>query len=131
MTTPVPGTRLLNASRGHTPSNRPVPPRALRPSGCLLPLSARPGVPLSLCPPVSGCPPIRGRPCSLEEAIPAMSLPDPVDLHWLESPPPSPAPTRWGLPWRRGSITSEPRFHLVRSEEHTSELQSRGHLVCR
>src|SRR5690625_5356377 len=22
-------------------------------------------------------------------------------------------------------------FHLIRSEEHTSELQSRGHLVCR
>src|SRR5699024_12168504 len=44
MTTPVPGMRLLNASRGsHPPSNRPVPPRALRPSECLLPLSARPG----------------------------------------------------------------------------------------
>src|SRR5437870_9169639 len=24
-----------------------------------------------------------------------------------------------------------PRLYLVRSEEHTSELQSRGHLVCR
>src|SRR5207253_9592012 len=25
----------------------------------------------------------------------------------------------------------EPRAELLRSEEHTSELQSRGHLVCR
>src|SRR5690625_5424059 len=26
---------------------------------------------------------------------------------------------------------SEPAIEIVRSEEHTSELQSRGHLVCR
>src|SRR5439155_21469725 len=32
-------------------------------------------------------------------------------------------------PHRRGAATS--RRHGARSEEHTSELQSRGHLVCR
>src|SRR5439155_17630352 len=30
-----------------------------------------------------------------------------------------------------GSVTDVARELLVRSEEHTSELQSRGHLVCR
>src|SRR3712207_8748829 len=28
-------------------------------------------------------------------------------------------------------VDCEPRVHLVRSEEHTSELQSRQYLVCR
>src|SRR5437870_13716520 len=35
-----------------------------------------------------------------------------------------PALRRQGLPLR-------PRYNRSRSEEHTSELQSRGHLVCR
>src|SRR5207253_10786310 len=30
-----------------------------------------------------------------------------------------------------GSSATKCRTNLVRSEEHTSELQSRGHLVCR
>src|SRR5690625_6478612 len=30
--------------------------------------------------------------------------------------------------WHRGDID---KLRVVRSEEHTSELQSRGHLVCR
>src|SRR5690625_6578520 len=30
-----------------------------------------------------------------------------------------------------GNITDEANFNGSRSEEHTSELQSRGHLVCR
>src|SRR5690625_6891244 len=29
------------------------------------------------------------------------------------------------------AINRETRLHALRSEEHTSELQSRGHLVCR
>src|SRR5437870_9264046 len=35
--------------------------------------------------------------------------------------------------WRSGTPGSSgvPERQLVRSEEHTSELQSRGHLVCR
>src|SRR5690625_6472609 len=42
---------------------------------------------------------------------------------------PSPAPTQPRNP--RGSAwQTEPWLHC-RSEEHTSELQSRGHLVCR
>src|SRR5690625_6253335 len=31
-----------------------------------------------------------------------------------------------GAYWRRGPVT----MSAIRSEEHTSELQSRGHLVC-
>src|SRR5439155_23729181 len=33
--------------------------------------------------------------------------------------------------WRRRVATSGAGVRDVRSEEHTSELQSRGHLVCR
>src|SRR5690625_6846281 len=29
------------------------------------------------------------------------------------------------------AMNADPNVELVRSEEHTSELQSRGHLVCR
>src|SRR5207253_5833864 len=37
-----------------------------------------------------------------------------------------------GPPWRPEDGPAEPAGHrTVRSEEHTSELQSRGHLVCR
>src|SRR5207253_8514081 len=35
-------------------------------------------------------------------------------------------PARWWDDRQRGDI-----LHFIRSEEHTSELQSRGHLVCR
>src|SRR5437870_10070100 len=38
--------------------------------------------------------------------------------------------SRTGPDWRRGGARRRPR-NLFRSEEHTSELQSRGHLVCR
>src|SRR5690625_5515321 len=37
-------------------------------------------------------------------------------------------PSSWD--WPEPSFCSH-RFFSVRSEEHTSELQSRGHLVCR
>src|SRR6266508_5875938 len=33
--------------------------------------------------------------------------------------------------WLGRTPSSDLRAHYVRSEEHTSELQSRGHLVCR
>src|SRR5207253_10635726 len=39
-------------------------------------------------------------------------------------------PESAGCAGRRAGFPSAPRFP-VRSEEHTSELQSRGHLVCR
>src|SRR5690625_5626500 len=35
------------------------------------------------------------------------------------------------IDWADTSITILFAFHSKRSEEHTSELQSRGHLVCR
>src|SRR3712207_8572669 len=35
-----------------------------------------------------------------------------------------------GLAWG-GAVVTLPRFDLERSEEHTSELQSRQYLVCR
>src|SRR5437660_4530054 len=43
--------------------------------------------------------------------------------------------SREAVAWRRGTRTTPTRPRSlaqgVRSEEHTSELQSRGHLVCR
>src|SRR3712207_8333355 len=36
-----------------------------------------------------------------------------------------------GLPWSRSKRNSRSRFEPGRSEEHTSELQSRQYLVCR
>src|SRR5437660_5741566 len=36
----------------------------------------------------------------------------------------------WATPGRRFTCIRL-RMHPIRSEEHTSELQSRGHLVCR
>src|SRR6266498_5072641 len=36
-----------------------------------------------------------------------------------------------GLPQRHRVVLDHPRAVLARSEEHTSELQSRPHLVCR
>src|SRR6266702_8694295 len=40
-------------------------------------------------------------------------------------------PISWRVRAAAQRITSWPRRHSRRSEEHTSELQSRGHLVCR
>src|SRR5690625_2876473 len=37
----------------------------------------------------------------------------------------------YGPTWNNISILSGIIYYLFRSEEHTSELQSRGHLVCR
>src|SRR5437660_4941798 len=34
-------------------------------------------------------------------------------------------------PWRRAPPACPPPARRSRSEEHTSELQSRGHIVCR
>src|SRR5690625_6198900 len=40
--------------------------------------------------------------------------------------------TTWGIAGTRDSIEDvDYGRHVARSEEHTSELQSRGHLVCR
>src|SRR5690554_7007402 len=36
-----------------------------------------------------------------------------------------------GFPVMQGKTTKPPDFNSLRSEEHTSELQSRPHLVCR
>src|SRR5690625_6762126 len=38
---------------------------------------------------------------------------------------------QYRAPWRPGDQYYLWRYRIVRSEEHTSELQSRGHLVCR
>src|SRR5207253_4269273 len=34
-------------------------------------------------------------------------------------------------PWREAFLSNNFKYVAIRSEEHTSELQSRGHLVCR
>src|SRR5690625_6208655 len=44
----------------------------------------------------------------------------------------SPAHTEWSNPLWISKVNSSWKFvPISRSEEHTSELQSRGHLVCR
>src|SRR3712207_8948448 len=38
----------------------------------------------------------------------------------------------WDVPWfEQSSVVGKPHFVYERSEEHTSELQSRQYLVCR
>src|SRR2546429_3725346 len=39
--------------------------------------------------------------------------------------------SRWTAPARRSALPGSRWMHSCRSEEHTSELQSRLHLVCR
>src|SRR5207253_3823177 len=50
-----------------------------------------------------------------------------------EPAPAAPLPSRWkdGLSRREPPVDGERPHGKRRSEEHTSELQSRGHLVCR
>src|SRR5437870_7216874 len=61
---------------------------------------------------------------SLHDALPI----SPCSAFQLTSAPPdSVRPNRL----RRTSSQAGPRSAFSRSEEHTSELQSRGHLVCR
>src|SRR3712207_9360211 len=51
---------------------------------------------------------------------------------WSRIPRGAPAPPRLGSPQcASASITASCRPRLRRSEEHTSELQSRQYLVCR
>src|SRR5690625_5967340 len=61
-------------------------------------------------------------------AIPTLSLHDALPI-WVRGWPPSTASKRWHRPVR----ASPPRRSRPssRSEEHTSELQSHGQLVCR
>src|SRR5690606_28488721 len=63
-----------------------------------------------------------GRPAT-PTALPGCGLPDPSVVTVVS--PPVPAP---GLS-RAGAVPVP--LHLIRSEEHTSELQSRENLVCR
>src|SRR6266702_7282734 len=53
---------------------------------------------------------------------------------WRSLPPFPPTlnrPACWSRSARRNAHSSETVIPVSRSEEHTSELQSRGHLVCR
>src|SRR2546422_4081515 len=68
-----------------------------------------------------------------------LSLHDALPICWSATscpPATSPLVTRWKILTTRSSGTrprapSRPRAGRARSEEHTSELQSRLHLVCR
>src|SRR5436305_14467516 len=55
----------------------------------------------------------------------------PISASQAEATPPPPTPSpRIGPPRSRAAL-GPPQPQLFRSEEHTSELQSRPHLVCR
>src|SRR5690625_5872114 len=66
-------------------------------------------------------------------AIYTLSLHDalPIWATRARSRRPPAAPPRGSLPARSCSTSSARTSRRPRSEEHTSELQSRGHLVCR
>src|SRR5207253_11103902 len=83
---------------------------------------------------------------SLHDALPisigrwsscSCSPPSSVSASFAGSPaccihPSCPSPTRSPRsPWWGPSSSPDPTTRRPRSEEHTSELQSRGHLVCR
>src|SRR5690625_5708862 len=53
-----------------------------------------------------------------------------VIAHYLGRPCPRTQQSHQGAPLLCGMVMP-PTHHPARSEEHTSELQSRGHLVCR
>src|SRR5207253_6888051 len=55
---------------------------------------------------------------------PAPMRPQPIRHHL-------PDRRKRGVRWRQGSPFPSTEVLAKRSEEHTSELQSRGHLVCR
>src|SRR5437870_11496973 len=55
---------------------------------------------------------------SLHDALPISTLPRPVHHRMVVQP-------------EGGSVPVSVTWQKFRSEEHTSELQSRGHLVCR
>src|SRR2546422_4515450 len=63
---------------------------------------------------------------SLHDALPIWSRPETRGV----SPHPGP-PCRAGIPVASPRARGQPRHGGTRSEEHTSELQSRLHLVCR
>src|SRR5690554_7378307 len=54
--------------------------------------------------------------CRFQSSLPTVSAPHPPCAAWREVAPATPA---------------QPHLQQTRSEEHTSELQSRPHLVCR
>src|SRR5437870_8286069 len=84
-----------------------------------------------MCSFLTDSPPTEGYPLSLHDALPisrsAMgSIPAP-------GPPGAPPGIPPGPPGPPGPPPApiDPGSTMTRSEEHTSELQSRGHLVCR
>src|SRR3712207_6978917 len=63
---------------------------------------------------------------SLHDALPICARSVPSSRTWATTEPRA-GSTNWGRNARKNSAT----FGFVRSEEHTSELQSRQYLVCR
>src|SRR5947209_11014086 len=59
-----------------------------------------------------------------------LSLHDALPI-WRRPRPSGPSPVRWGAPFRSLAPNCEKALPSERSEEHTSELQSRQYLVCR
>src|SRR5207253_11313750 len=72
--------------------------------------------------------------CALEHAAGARCVRQPQQTRDLGHGKPFEAAQPDRLQFERAQMIPQQRLHglfLLRSEEHTSELQSRGHLVCR
>src|SRR5207253_9602940 len=54
-----------------------------------------------------------------------------AEVHGAEAEPADPEPALAETDVVHAGVSTTPRGVSERSEEHTSELQSRGHLVCR
>src|SRR5439155_26973471 len=70
-------------------------------------------------------------PLSLHDALPILAPPSPEEPTSTTAKRESNAMVTSAAFPKRETPSMPTRFAMVRSEEHTSELQSRGHLVCR
>src|SRR5258707_10468024 len=68
---------------------------------------------------------------SLHDALPILLLALPTLAIAENAPPARVAPALWRIHSGTSTVYLFGSFHILRSAEHTSELQSRQYLVCR
>src|SRR5690625_6776792 len=82
---------------------------------------------------ISWCPAPKGFTPADSEMIAATTMSRPEAIGLAQGPRSQRDTVLMGMPFgtREGAEGQDPGGGFTRSEEHTSELQSRGHLVCR